>query len=134
MLRMRTRKTSNPRTSPSIFCRRWKRRSATARNGTGCSVNSRCGNSTNGCYKLARQLQKLKSRGTRRTARTRRGMPPAAQIVIRLAGPKDAAAIAAVLHEAFVEFKPLYTEEGFAATAAPNADQVATRIIEGPVW
>ena len=60
-------------------------------------------------------------------------MPPAAQIVIRLAGPEDAGAIAAVLHEAFVEFKPLYTEEGFAATT-PNADQVATRIIEGPVW
>jgi GNAT superfamily N-acetyltransferase len=38
-----------------------------------------------------------------------------------------------VLHEAFVEFKPLYTEAGFAATAL-QADQIIARMAEGPVW
>jgi putative acetyltransferase len=60
-------------------------------------------------------------------------MRPATQIEIRRAGPEEALAIAGLLHESFVEFKALYTEAGFAATI-PNADQVAARIVEGPVW
>jgi putative acetyltransferase len=52
---------------------------------------------------------------------------------IRLAETGDAAAISRVLFEAFVEFKPLYTEGGFAATAL-GAEQILIRMQEGPVW
>jgi GNAT superfamily N-acetyltransferase len=52
---------------------------------------------------------------------------------VRRAGPEDAPAIAAVLHESFVEFKALYTEGGFAATT-PGTEQVLTRMREGPIW
>jgi hypothetical protein len=55
------------------------------------------------------------------------------QIEIRRAVPPDAAAIAAVLHTAFIEFKPLYIEGGFAATAL-NTAEVLARMTEGPVW
>jgi ribosomal protein S18 acetylase RimI-like enzyme len=55
------------------------------------------------------------------------------QIEIRRAEPRDADAISTVLHEAFIEFKHLYTEGGFAATAL-NTEEVLTRITEGPVW
>ncbi|MCU1303737.1 MAG: hypothetical protein JWQ87_4021 [Candidatus Sulfotelmatobacter sp.] len=60
-------------------------------------------------------------------------MPPTTQIEICRARPEDAAAIAALLHESFFEFKPIYTEAGFAATT-PSADQIAKRMVEGPVW
>jgi putative acetyltransferase len=60
-------------------------------------------------------------------------MPATTKIEIRRAGPEDAPAIAAVLHDSFVEFKPLYTEGGFSATAL-SADQVLVRLREGPVW
>jgi GNAT superfamily N-acetyltransferase len=52
---------------------------------------------------------------------------------IRLAETGDAAAISRVLFEAFVEFKRLYTEGGFAATAL-GAEQILIRMQEGPVW
>jgi|ERR1022692_114585 GNAT superfamily N-acetyltransferase len=55
------------------------------------------------------------------------------QIQIRLAQPDDAVTVAAVLYESFVEFEALYTEGGFAATT-PGAQQVLTRMQEGPVW
>lgn len=54
-------------------------------------------------------------------------------IEIRRASGDDAAEIAAVLYEAFVEYRPLYTAEGFAATV-PDERQIAQRIGEGPVW
>jgi GNAT superfamily N-acetyltransferase len=55
------------------------------------------------------------------------------QLRIRPAGPADAATVAKVLHESFVEFEPLYTSAGFAATAlAP--EQVIARMQEGPIW
>lgn len=60
-------------------------------------------------------------------------MPGPRPIEIRLAQREDAAAVAAVLYESFVEFQPLYTDGGFAATT-PGADQVLTRMQEGPVW
>ncbi len=60
-------------------------------------------------------------------------MPPANQIVVRRAELDDASAIVGVLHQAFVEFRPLYTDGGFAATAL-SAEQVVTRMQEGPVW
>ncbi len=52
---------------------------------------------------------------------------------LRLAGPDDASAIAAVLLEAFIDYKPLYTDEGFAATT-PKSQEVLARLQEGPLW
>src|SRR5215217_2163262 len=52
---------------------------------------------------------------------------------IRPATPSDAQVIAAVLHDAFVEFEPIYTPGGFAATT-PTAEQIEARWHEGPVW
>jgi GNAT superfamily N-acetyltransferase len=60
-------------------------------------------------------------------------MPGTIQVEIRRASPEDARAIAKVLHESFMEFKALYTDGGFAATT-PDAEQVLTRMQEGPVW
>lgn len=54
-------------------------------------------------------------------------------IEIRRAEPADASSIARVLLESFIEFKPLYTEGGFAATTL-NVDQILTRMREGPAW
>lgn len=54
-------------------------------------------------------------------------------IQIRRAQSEDAAAIARVLYDSFIEFKALYTEQGFAATI-PNAEQILSRMKEGPVW
>ena len=58
-------------------------------------------------------------------------MPPSVEI--RLADEFDAEAIASLLYAAFIEYKPLYTERAFAATAI-KADQVCLRLAEGPVW
>ena len=52
---------------------------------------------------------------------------------IRSASQADTEAIARILFDSFIEFEPLYTLEGFAATAL-NARNVATRLMEGPVW
>jgi len=60
-------------------------------------------------------------------------MQAATQIEIRRAGAEDAPAIAAVLHESFVEFKALYTDGGFSATT-PGTDQILARMREGPIW
>ena len=54
-------------------------------------------------------------------------------IEIRLAESEDAAAIAFLLAEAFAEYLPLYTAEGYAATAI-GREEVVRRIEEGPVW
>jgi len=54
-------------------------------------------------------------------------------IEIRRAEPDDAAEIVRVLHAAFVEFEPLYTPQGFAATVL-DAEQVLRRMTEGPAW
>jgi ribosomal protein S18 acetylase RimI-like enzyme len=54
-------------------------------------------------------------------------------IEIRPASLSDAQAIAAVLHTAFIEFEPIYTPGGFAATT-PTAEQIEARWHEGPVW
>jgi putative acetyltransferase len=55
------------------------------------------------------------------------------QLRIRPAEPADATTVAKLLYESFVEFQPLYTPGGFAATAL-TADEVVTRMNEGPVW
>jgi putative acetyltransferase len=57
----------------------------------------------------------------------------AAKVQIRGAAVEDSAAIADVLYQSFAEFRPLYTEDGFAATT-PAAAQVETRMREGPLW
>jgi GNAT superfamily N-acetyltransferase len=54
------------------------------------------------------------------------------QVEVRRA-TADAAAIAGVLYESFIEFKALYTDGGFAATAL-GPEPVLERISEGPVW
>ena len=54
-------------------------------------------------------------------------------IEMRLAEPRDAPAIASLLADSFVEYEPLYTPEGYAATAI-TSERVEDRITEGPVW
>jgi GNAT superfamily N-acetyltransferase len=54
-------------------------------------------------------------------------------VKVRRAVPEDAPAIASLLYASFVEFRPLYTREGFAATAI-TAEDVLVRLSEGPVW
>lgn len=55
------------------------------------------------------------------------------EVQIRVARPDDAAVIAAVLLQSFVEFESLYTKKAFAATT-PDAAQVLARMGEGPLW
>ena len=52
---------------------------------------------------------------------------------VRRATPIDAQAIATLLYDSFVEFKPLYTEEGFNATT-PGPKEILQRLAEGPIW
>jgi GNAT superfamily N-acetyltransferase len=58
-------------------------------------------------------------------------MRPSARI--RRAVPADAADIASVLRQSFLEFEALYTPKGFAATT-PDPEQVGSRMEEGPAW
>ena len=55
------------------------------------------------------------------------------QVQIRLARPSDAASIASLLHESFLEFESSYTPAGFSATT-PTAEHIQARMKEGPVW
>jgi N-acetylglutamate synthase-like GNAT family acetyltransferase len=52
---------------------------------------------------------------------------------IREASEGDSETVAALLRQAFAEYEPLYTAEGFAATT-PDAKGVAARLREGPIW
>ena len=54
-------------------------------------------------------------------------------ISVGRANVADADAVAAVLSEAFAEYEPLYTAEGYAATTLPG-DRIRARWDEGPVW
>ena len=56
-----------------------------------------------------------------------------ADVTVRRANPEDAAMIASVLYDSFAEFRPFYTDRGFAATAV-NAAEVLARLREGPAW
>jgi GNAT superfamily N-acetyltransferase len=58
---------------------------------------------------------------------------PPSNIQVRLATVDEAAHVASVLHEAFVEYKSLYTPEAFTATIL-TADRIRERWSEGPVW
>jgi ribosomal protein S18 acetylase RimI-like enzyme len=59
------------------------------------------------------------------------GSDPRAQI--RAAVIADAPRVASLLLESFIEYRDLYTPEGFAATT-PTAEEVLARMEEGPVW
>ena len=52
---------------------------------------------------------------------------------IRIAVPNDAATIESVLYDSFAAFETFYTPEAFSATT-PKANQIQTRMNEGPVW
>lgn len=56
-----------------------------------------------------------------------------ADIQIRRAAPDDAARVASVLYESFVEYEALYTQAAFAATTS-TGEQIRSRMEEGPVW
>lgn len=56
-----------------------------------------------------------------------------AVIKIRAAEEADAAQIASLLSESFAEYKPLYTDRAFAATA-PASELVQKRLREGDAW
>ena len=58
---------------------------------------------------------------------------PPSNVLIRSAVMNEAAVIASMLYQAFVEFEPLYTPAAFAATT-PTSDQIQKRWSEGPVW
>ena len=53
--------------------------------------------------------------------------------VIRQALPRDAQDIVSLLYESFVEYRSLYTAEGFAATAISEVETI-DRMREGPVF
>ena len=52
---------------------------------------------------------------------------------IRPATEVDLPSLAALIYTSFIEYKPSYTDEGFAATT-PTSDQLARRMAEGPIW
>src|SRR5262245_54021540 len=54
-------------------------------------------------------------------------------VAIRLATVDEAAAIAAVLQDAFARYEALYTPEAYAATT-PTAEHIQRRWPDGPVW
>jgi ribosomal protein S18 acetylase RimI-like enzyme len=54
-------------------------------------------------------------------------------LTIRRATPSDVHSMASILLEAFEEFRPLYTDRGFAATT-PSASVISARLDEGPSW
>ena len=54
-------------------------------------------------------------------------------INIRRATTADLSEIATLMHESFLEYRSLYTEKAFIATT-PDAEQIAVRMTEGPVW
>jgi ribosomal protein S18 acetylase RimI-like enzyme len=57
----------------------------------------------------------------------------AAGVRIRRATTEDAMAVASVLRQAFLEYEPLYTKQGYAATT-PERARIVTRCEEGPMW
>ena len=57
----------------------------------------------------------------------------APEIVVRSATAADAAAISALLRDAFLLFEPLYTPAAFASTVLDEAGILA-RLHQGPLW
>jgi putative acetyltransferase len=57
----------------------------------------------------------------------------ASEVRVRRATTDDAAWVASVLRQAFAEYKPLYTDQGYAATT-PGEREIAARMDQGLVW
>ena len=60
-------------------------------------------------------------------------MAMTSNVRIRTAVSADAGRVSSLLREAFVEFEPLYTPGGFAATT-PRVEEIERRLSEGPAW
>lgn len=60
-------------------------------------------------------------------------MKTATQVQIRRATVEDASAVTFVLRQAFAEYEPLYTRQGYAATT-PERAAILMRMQEGPLW
>lgn len=54
-------------------------------------------------------------------------------ITIRHVTLEELPSVSALMHESFIEYRPSYTDEAFAATT-PERDQLAKRMAEGPMW
>jgi ribosomal protein S18 acetylase RimI-like enzyme len=54
-------------------------------------------------------------------------------VQVRRATVSEMQAVAAVLRDAFLEFKSLYTEAAYAETT-PDLDTLRRRLAEGPIW
>lgn len=54
-------------------------------------------------------------------------------VSIRCATAEDLSSVSSLMHESFIEYRPSYTEEAFAATT-PGSDELAKRMSEGPMW
>jgi len=61
------------------------------------------------------------------------GSEPQRSIEISRATADEAASIAAALHQAFAEYRSLYTAEAFAITI-PTPTEIEQRWNEGPIW
>jgi len=61
------------------------------------------------------------------------GFEPQRSIEISRATADEAASIAAALHQAFAEYRSLYTAEAFAITT-PTPTEIEQRWNEGPIW
>ena len=55
------------------------------------------------------------------------------EVQIRRATPADLPRLAHLIYDSFVEYRSLYTDEGFAATT-PTSEQLRQRMHEGPIW
>jgi putative acetyltransferase len=60
-------------------------------------------------------------------------MKTISRVLIRRAADRDAAAVSSVLRQAFAEYQPLYTKQGYAATT-PESAAILIRMQEGPLW
>ena len=72
-------------------------------------------------------------RYTLRAYGTHTGAHMSGTILIREATAADASSMASVLYDSFLEHKPEYTEQAFAATT-PGAVVIASRMSKGPAW
>src|SRR5580704_13806578 len=129
---MRTRKTFSRRTSLSISCPHSRKRFATGRSGTGCSVSWRWRNSTRGWNGLELRLLRVNLESAERAenGRGERGvMPSAAYIEVCLARPEDAPVIAAVRRALFY-----LTRSFICSTLLPITIFVEVYACHSPLW
>ena len=60
-------------------------------------------------------------------------MITAMALTIRHATAEDLPSVSSLMHESFIEYRPSYTEEAFAATT-PGSAELSKRMSEGPMW